>query len=224
MNCSDFNEHLDDFVDRTLGEAELASASAHVASCERCASKVAEAGRLQTMLRDYGEVTMPTASTSFYDEALVKAARAGGRKQRSRWMMTGFGSAIAAGLAVWVISAMFMTTPNVPDNAIPAVTMALEEPRTVNLVFSSATDLENATLTVSLPTGVEIAGFAGQRELTWMTSLKEGKNVLPLTLIATSPLGGELMANVEARGRRPDFPPQGVRDLRSFVSTKQRME
>ena len=63
----------------------------------------------------------------------------------------------------------------------PGVTMALEEPRTVNLVFASAEALVDATMTVSLPPGVEIEGFAGQREITWMTSLKEGRNVLPLT-------------------------------------------
>lgn len=198
MNCSDLNEHLDDYVDGTLDPAEMTSADRHVGSCERCQSRVGEATRLTALLRDYGEVTMPTASASFYDEALVQAARAGNKRQRNRWMFTGFGGAIAAGLAVWVISAMFLSTPEVPvpGGTIPAVTMALEEPHTVNLVFSSATDLENATLTVSLPFGVEIAGFEGQRELTWMTSLTKGKNVLPLKLIATSPLGGELLATL----------------------------
>ena len=75
--------------------------------------------------------------------------------------------------------------------------MTLEEPRTFNLVFSSATALANATMTVTLPPGIEIEGFAGQREITWMTSLVEGKNVLPLTLIATSSQGGELLASLE---------------------------
>jgi len=81
--------------------------------------------------------------------------------------------------------------------SVPGVTMALEEPRTVNLVFSSAEALANATMTVMLPPGVEIEGFQGQREITWMTSLKEGKNVLPLTLIATTPHGGELLATLQ---------------------------
>ena len=49
-------------------------------------------------------------------------------------------------------------------------------------------------MTVTLPDGIEIDGFAGQREITWRTSLKAGNNVLPLTLIATSPAGGELLA------------------------------
>jgi hypothetical protein len=83
------------------------------------------------------------------------------------------------------------------DAAIPQVTMVLESPRTINLVFSSAADLSDATLTVSLPPGIEIQGFQGRREISWMTSLREGRNVLPLKLIALAPTGGELMATLQ---------------------------
>ena len=110
--------------------------------------------------------------------------------------MTGFGGAVAAAMALWIVSGVFFTAPDVDAPALPSVTMAMEEPRTLNLVFSSAEPLEDATMTVFLPAGVEIDGFAGQREITWMTSLKEGENILPLTLIATSPIGGELLATL----------------------------
>ena len=79
---------------------------------------------------------------------------------------------------------------------VPSVTMALEVPQTFNLAFSSAMALEGATMTVILPEGVEVDGFAGQREITWMTSLSEGRNILPLTLIATAPVSGELLATL----------------------------
>ncbi len=83
--------------------------------------------------------------------------------------------------------------------------MALEEPRTVNLVFASATSLDSATLTVSLPEGIELEGFPGQREISWETSLSEGKNFLPLTLIALTPTGGELLARLEHDDRDRTF-------------------
>lgn len=81
--------------------------------------------------------------------------------------------------------------------------MTLEEPRTINLVFASTQALDDATLTVQLPDGIEISGFPGQREVTWQTSLKTGKNLLPLRLIATSPVGGEVHATLihNDRGR-----------------------
>ena len=159
---------------------------------------------LQALLKDY---PMPAADAGFYNQALARATHEGSRRQRNRWLLTGFGSAIAAGLAVWLIGGMFLTTPQVPDAdaSIPGITMALEEPRTVNLVFASAIALDSATLTVSLPAGVELAGFPGQREITWETSLIEGRNLLPLTLIALTPAGGELLARLEHEDRDRTF-------------------
>jgi hypothetical protein len=154
------------------------------------------------LLKDY---PMPNASAGYFDQALVRATHEGSRRQRNRWMITGFGSAVAAGLVLWMVGGFFLTAPDLPiaDPAIPGITMTLEEPRTINLVFASAEPLDMATLTVRLPPGIEMSGFPGQREVTWETSLKAGKNLLPLTLIATSPLGGEVFATLrhDDRGR-----------------------
>jgi len=164
----------------------------------------AEDLEIQSMLKDF---PAPQAAPGFYDQALARATIQGSRKQRTRWVMTGFGGAIAAGLAIWMIGGMLMNSPQLPDagNNIPEVTMALEEPRTVNLVFSSTEVIDSATLTVSLPDGVELAGFPGQREISWNTSLREGRNLLPLKLIALTPTGGELLARLEHENRDREF-------------------
>ncbi|MDH3337458.1 MAG: hypothetical protein OEM85_13805 [Gammaproteobacteria bacterium] len=156
------------------------------------------------LLKDY---PMPAADAGFYDQALVRATHEGSRRQRNRWLLTGFGAAIAATIAVWMIGGMLLTSQQLPDAgaAIPGVTIALEQSRTVNLVFASATALESATLTVSLPDGIELSGFPGQREITWETSLNEGKNLLPLTLVALKPTGGELLARLEHDERNRTF-------------------
>ena len=152
--------------------------------------------QIRALLKDY---PMPQADAGFYDQALARATHEGSIRQRNRWLMTGFGSAVAAGVAVWLIGGMLMNAPQMPDvdASIPGVTVTLAEPRTVNLLFSSTTALESATLTVSLPDGIELAGFPGQREISWKTSLKEGRNLLPLKLIALTPVGGELLARLE---------------------------
>jgi len=159
---------------------------------------------IQALLKDY---PMPAADAGFYDQALVRATHEGSRRQRNKWLLTGFGAAIAATIAVWMIGGMLLTSPQLPDagSVIPGVTVALEEPRTVNLVFASATALDSATLTVTLPDGIELNGFPGQREITWETSLNEGRNLLPLTLIALTPTGGELLARLEHKDRDRTF-------------------
>ena len=154
---------------------------------------------LRKLLKEYGDSSVTIPDTAFFDGALVAAARSGSKQQRKRSWLTGFGSAIAAGLAIWIVSTALITSPidQPATSVIPTITMALEEPRTVNLVFSSARALDGATLTVSLPAGIEIAGFEGQQEITWLTSLSEGKNVLPLRLIGTMPTDGELLATLK---------------------------
>ena len=156
------------------------------------------------LLKDY---PMATADAGFFDQALARATHEGSRRQRNRWVMTGFGSAIAAGLVLWMVSGVFLTTPDLPqpDASIPGIAMTLEEPRTINLVFASATPLDGATLTVTLPDGIELAGFPGQREIAWQTSLVEGKNYLPLELIALTPVGGEVLARLEHDNRDRTF-------------------
>lgn len=196
MTCTLINEQIDDYIDGAITGDELAQLDAHISECASCEGIAVAARELQARLREYGDSTMPQPDAAFFAGALIKAAQQGTKRQRNRWMMTGFGGAIAAALAIFIVSSMFFTAPQIDESAAPGVTMALEEPRTVNLVFSSAEALANATMTVTLPPGVEIEGFAGQREITWMTSLKEGRNVLPLTLIATSPIGGELLATL----------------------------
>ena len=166
--------------------------------------RVMEERELLELLQDY---PVPEAEAGFYDRAVVRAVHKGSRRQRNRWILAGFGSAIAAGLAIWVITAMLMTTPQLPDAepTIPGVTIAMEQEHTVRLVFASAEALDSATLTVSLPDGIELAGFPGQREITWETSLQEGRNLLPLTLIALTPAGGELLARLEHKDRNRTF-------------------
>ena len=200
MTCTQLTEKLNDYVDGLMDRAESETLAVHIKGCDDCRQVLVSEHGLRESLKDYGEFTTPRPDAAFFDHALAKAAQNGTRRQRNRWVMTGVGGTIAAGLVLWMLGGMFLKTPDVSEPAILAIAMTLEEPRTLNLVFSSATALTNATMTVDLPQGVEVEGFAGQRQITWMTSLTEGKNVLPLTLIATSPQGGELMATLRHGG------------------------
>ena len=198
MSCKDLKENFDDFVDETLDPRLNAQIRQHAASCDACQQLLERERQLRDSLREYGDSSMPTPDATYFDRALITAERQGAKQQHKRSWMTGFGSAVAAGMAIWLLSGVLIDAPTTdPANAsIPTVTMALEEPHTVNLVFSSLTALEDATLTILLPEGIELAGFEGQREITWMTNLKEGKNLLPLRLIATMPTAGELLATL----------------------------
>jgi len=195
MPCQQLNDIVDDYVDGL--RADAASHDRHVAGCSDCRERVARERQLRAALADYASASVPQPDPAFFARALAVAAQDRGRKQHNQGWLKGFGSALAAGLVIWLVAGDWIGTREQPIAAPLQVTMALENPRTINLVFSSASDLTDATLTVSLPPGIEIQGFQGQREISWMTSLKEGRNVLPLKLIATSPQGGELLATLQ---------------------------
>ncbi|MBT5221168.1 MAG: zf-HC2 domain-containing protein [Woeseia sp.] len=197
MNCNQTPEQLDEYLDGALPTDDQVLFEAHLEQCAECRSVVEESQTLRSRLAQYGEMTMPIPDAGFYARALAKAAQSGLRKQRNRWVMTGFSGAIAATLMIWMVSSVFFAAPQMDQPTVPSVTMALEAPQTFNLVFSSSEALTDASMTVTLPAGIELDGFAGQREITWMTSLKEGRNILPLTLVATSSFGGELLATLQ---------------------------
>jgi anti-sigma factor RsiW len=205
MTCNLINEQLDDYVDARLDVADTQLLDEHVAHCADCQKVLEQERALRASLAEYGDSSMPQPDVTFFDRALAKASQSGTRRQRNRWVMTGFGGAIAAALAVWMIGGTFFETPRVGEPDIASIAMSIEEPHTVNLVFASATALANATMTVTLPPGVEVVGFQGQQEITWMTSLSAGKNVLPLTLIATSAHGGEILATLQHAGDDRSF-------------------
>lgn len=197
MACKLITEQLDDYLLGALHGTQMELLDRHIDECVDCRQLLDTSRELQKRLENYGKSVMPRPDPVFFDRAIANAVQSGVRRQRNRWVMTGFGGAIAAAVMVWIVSGVFFTAADIDDPAVPSVTMALEAPQTFNLVFASATPLINATMTVTLPVGIEIDGFAGQREITWQTSLKEGRNVLPLTLVAISPVGGELLATLQ---------------------------
>ena len=152
-----------------------------------------EARELSLKLRRYAASSDFEPADGFFESALNVAVSQGVRKERRRVWLRGFGSAIAAGLALFAVTLLFMKPT---EDGLPTVTIALAEPQTVHLMFASATDLADANLTVMLPEGVELQGFSGQREVSWMTSLKAGKNMLPLRLVANSGDGGDIVATL----------------------------
>jgi hypothetical protein len=222
MACPQLNDIFDDYIDGLLADA--VRLDRHVAGCSDCRVRVARERQLRASLADYASASVPQPDAEFFARALAVAAQDRGRRIHNRGWVKGFGSALAAGLVIWLVAGDWMPTRERAVDTQLQVTMALENPRTINLVFSSATDLSDATLTVSLPPGIEIQGFQGQREISWMTSLREGRNVLPLRLVAVSPHGGELLATLQHDNDNKTFRLQVTVTQTASELTKHQME
>ncbi len=203
MNCQQFEKQLDDYLDGTLESEQAHQADAHQRHCARCQDKVRQALALEAELR---RLPVPPMRPGFAREAIARATgvEAGAKRSHRRSFVAGFSTALAASVALLAVIALLPGGLQQQPAATPSiaqVAISLEQTQTVNLVFDTPQALEHATLTIALPDNVEVPGLAGQRTITWQTSLQAGRNILPLPLRGISASDGELLASIEQDGK-----------------------
>lgn len=197
MNCQEFIEKLDDYLDGERTNTEHQTATAHTRDCSACQQRLADRGALRSALRG---LPTPAPRHGFFDEALNRAYRSHPHWRRSYVAAT----ALAASLALWIGFGWF---PNsLRQSEKPAnVTISLTEPRTIQLSFNADHELSQAMVDIRLPDGVELQGYPGQRQIRWQTDLAQGVNVLSLPLIAVSSSGGVMLARLEHGDRSTEL-------------------
>lgn len=215
MNCKELQSRMDDYSDGLLDGAEVVAMQGHAAGCPACHRLLAQQDELMQSLR---AMPVPPMRPGFTPQALRRAAEP--KQHHRRGFATGFSTALAAGVALWVTVSVIMpgSDPVQPQLAPPPqaqaepqqegvaeVQLALHQESTVNLVFFSPKEVGEATLSIELPENVEVVGFPGERVIAWQTSLSEGQNILPLPLRANSLANSELLASIESGGTKKSF-------------------
>ena len=197
MNCTQTHEHFDDYLDGTLAGATVVALEAHLTGCATCRTLVARARECRLLLCDK---PVPPPTDGFTDRVLRVAAERHLHRQHRSGFIRGFGSAMVAGLAIWVAVGLFPMSqaPNsTPTPELPGVTIALHGTQQVKVAFHTAKALSGAKITLQLPENVELAGYPGERELAWNTDLVEGDNVLSLPIVGQQMAEGVLVARIE---------------------------
>lgn len=188
MNCKDIQQRVDDYMDGYLQPAEYQIFRQHIDLCSGCKQALDEARELHARLK---ALPVPDASPGFAARALANARQA----QRPRWQ----GQAIAATALVLALTLGIVIgrLPGDPGQGLPAVQLALNETQTVNLVFNSPQAFEHTTFMLDLPEGIQLAGYPEQRQLNWEGSLKQGRNLLALPVVAVTGEGGDIVARIQ---------------------------
>ncbi|NOY63146.1 MAG: hypothetical protein GXP10_08355 [Gammaproteobacteria bacterium] len=209
MNCEIFQTQLDDYLDGELTPQAEHSAQQHLTRCSSCRHSVEQAKLIQKALHT---LQPPMMSKSFAQRAIKNAVKH--HHHRRQGFVWGFSSALAASIALLFVAAIFMqqqrnTTDPVttfaatsPNQVLQQVTISVGSPQTVNLLFDLAQSMEGATLSIVLPANVELAGFPGQREISWQANLRQGPNILPLPLKGITRSSSDLIASIEYAGKR----------------------
>lgn len=199
MTCDDILLELDDYLDQLLDEGQRSRVQAHINQCQRCQQSLHEEMAWRQTVR---ALPVAPASEGFAQRALQQAKDQQQQSHRHNNFLAGFSSAIAAGLAIWMVTAVFLSEPGEsPQNTLKTVNIVLYESTKVKLAFDSPRELGNAKVSLLLPDHVELEGFPGQKQISWHTNLRQGRNMLSLPLRAIQLSQGKLEARIEHEGK-----------------------
>jgi hypothetical protein len=205
MRCETVIELLDGTRSATATEKQ--DALEHLAGCVDCNSiwTAVEA------LRADRDALIPAPLEGSLQRAVHRAVlhaepvtQHAARRFFWRGVGVGVGGALAAGLLVAALT--LRPALDAPRGVVaPQVTLALNEPRKINVALDSADDLQDAEIHVLLSGAIGLEGFDARRELRWRTNLDRGVNQLTLPLVAFGPGGGQVVVEVTQGERRRSF-------------------
>ncbi len=195
MKCQDIENRLLDLVSGELAATELEECRRHIAHCVTC-DEVMRGVEGLAVLRERNTGAMPTDLFESMSTRLERRTDQGASGQRF-WTGTVFGGVVAASLFALALTTGWVQLPGDATNrSAPEFVVALSEPRDLNVAIETDHALANATITVTLSGGVELAGYTGQRQLTWEADLVAGVNQLTLPIRTTGIAGGQVIVQL----------------------------
>lgn len=209
MNCHKLQTQLEAYLDQLLDSTQLTLVEAHLAACEVCRMRVQKTQQLRNSLSQLPVIDPDVDFEKRMLSVLESGEKAKPNHNGRQWMWGSFGGAIAAGVMTWSV----MLPPAIqPMAATPAaashlqtVSLKVNEPEPVRLVFTAPKDMENVTVSLTLLNQLELDGFPGQQKIEWTTEFKAGQNVLTLPVIARGTAQGELIARITSDNKSKEF-------------------
>ena len=195
MHCTEIRNLLDDYLDDLLDPSRRERLQAHLDACTDCREELNRRRDLQHRLR---KLPIDGPAPGFAARAVHQARQK--HRQRTRGFLTGFGTAAAAGLALWAAVGFWQPAEERQSPHIRAITLEVQAPRDIRLAFNVPEQYEQVRFHLELPPGVNLANRPGQREIVWQDRLEPGRNLLTLPLVAERDTEGELVARIEVQG------------------------
>lgn len=197
MNCDYIADNMAKLVYGKLPDDELAICQKHLFSCTECADAVRGAEAL-ALLRNCGAETVPDGLFDRFASVLQEPAPVVTRTgQGPFWLGTGLGGAIAASLVVAAMTVGWVGPQTAETEQLAQFAVNVSEPKMMNVAIEADRQLVGATISIILSGDLEIEGFSGERELTWVADLDEGVNRLQLPVVALDAGGGKMIVRLD---------------------------
>lgn len=175
----------------------------HLAGCKDCQQAFLATAALRA--ERLGNVP-PASSDAILRllQAVQTDARARQKPVRAFWSGLGVGAAAVTAVAL-LLSLPVAEPPGDAGNTVPVVTLAIMEPQDISIAINSPETMQGAEMHVMLRGAIDLAGYEGQRDLTWPVDLERGVNELTLPVIATGTRGGRMVVEVRFGDKRKTF-------------------
>jgi len=195
MNCESVVEVLPDLVEGALSSLQAADCRRHVSSCSNCADALRGVEALGLIKsRDTGETR-----AELFDQIRHGLEDEPEKKHAAKrfWMGTGFGGAIAASIFAFALTLGWIETPSATSEPkVAEFAIAHNVARIMDIAIEADQQLPGAKITILLSGGIELEGYAGQRELSWISDLDAGVNRLSLPVIAIGDGSGQMVVQL----------------------------
>jgi len=196
MNCIEAQNLLDSYLDADLSPRDKQVVDSHLAKCSKCQNDIDDARQTRELLSSLSY----QAPSEDFEQKVFENVRAHYTKKSiinksNNKFVTGFASAIAVSLVIWVTSVVFFVPADVSQFQV--ITVAMNQVQTIRLMLDSENDVELVTLSLALPDNIRLKGYENKSKLVWKTSLTKGDNILSLPIKAIADGQGDLIAQVQ---------------------------
>ena len=196
MNCEFIADHMAKIVYAKLPRGVMGECRKHLYECPECTDAVRGAEAL-ALLRNCGSESVPDGLFDKLSSALQEPATVEEPTRPRFWLGTGLGGAVAASLFVVAMTVGWIGPSTVEPTDMGQFAVSVYEPTMMDVAIEADRPLANASISILLSGDVEIEGYRGQRELTWVTDLEQGVNRLNLPVVALDESGGKMVVRLD---------------------------
>jgi hypothetical protein len=195
MNCEIVAQLIAEIASGQLAGTQPANARQHIAQCYDCSAALRGTESLALLKeREAGIAPAPLF------DSILKGLPTAPAKQRGRqgfWLGTSIGGAVAASILALALTLGWIGPAVDEAPAVAEFTVALGEPRDMDIVIETDRVLPGATVSILLAGDVELDGYGARRELSWTVDLNAGINRLTLPVVAVDPAGGRMVVRLD---------------------------
>lgn len=202
MNCTQSRKLIDELASGTASTMQQQALESHLEACQACQQHL---NVTEKMILRAHELPVLDPQPGFEARMMGSLDKIDARKQKhTHWFAAGFGGAVAAGLMMVVaLNMMVFNGPTTTD--ANQIQMAINESRTLNVVFNVPEDMTGVEMEIELTDGLELAELPGRNMVSWKANLKAGKNRLPVLVHASGSGSQTIIARMRKEGQQKEF-------------------